>query len=157
MDSLFEVFGFNTLFLLPHFWNITDFPGFSSGKGINDWQHLSQFIKRHELSKSHFNNYSKWKIATNMLSSERTVDFQLINQFQQEKNRLKLMFQRIIPLIICFAKQNIAFTGISSNLYDPSGKNGNFQQIIHAIAKFDNVLKEHIENHKYDHYLSPKI
>lgn len=65
---------------------------------------------------------------------------------------MRLVFQRIIPLIICFAKQNIEFTDSSSNLYDPSGKNGNYQQMIHAVAKFDNVLKEHIEYHKSNHY-----
>lgn len=58
--------------------------------------------------------------------------------------------------MLFLARQNIAFTGTSSNIHDESGKNGNFQQLVHTVAEFDLVLKEHLERNQKFHYMSPQ-
>lgn len=78
-------------------------------------------------------------------------------EYQKEKIRLKEVFKRLIAFVLYFARQNIAFRGSSSNIHDADGKNGNFHQLIHTVASFDNVLKEHIEKSTNVHYMSPKI
>lgn len=130
---------------------------FSSINGFKDWTHLTRNIKIHEVSTIHIENYVKWKKLSKTFANEKCVDNQICLQIHAEKERLKLVFKRIISLILYFARQNIAFTGSSSNLHDISGKNGNFQQLVHTVASFDDVLKEHMEKCRTVHYLSPKI
>lgn len=129
----------------------------SSEKGFNDWAHLSQKVKRHELSAKHLDCFSKWKSAAQRIFADKTVENQLLTQIQREKERLKEVFKRIISFVLYFAQQNIAFTGSSYALNDPTGHNGNFYQLVHTVAKFDSVLKEHLEKSNRVHYLSPKI
>lgn len=130
--------------------------GIASTNGFNDWCHVSRAIKSHELSSSHLNNYIKWKTAEQHFLQNKAIDQQLCVQFQKEKKRLRNVLKRLIAFVLYQAKQNIAFTGSSSNIYDPDGHNGNFQQLIHTCATFDPVLKEHLENHDKVHYMSSK-
>lgn len=136
--------------------NIND-SGFSSTKGFNSWKNLSNRIKSHELSTMHINCYTSWKTVTHQNPTTRTIQTELMKQFNEEKERLRQVFKRIIALILFFARQNIAFTGSTSNINDETGKNGNFQQLIRTVATFDEVLKSHLEKSKRVHYLSPKI
>ncbi|XP_055308842.1 zinc finger MYM-type protein 1-like [Sitodiplosis mosellana] len=130
--------------------------GFASINGTKDWRHLSTRIKEHELSTLHIQNYTKWKSFLSRISENKTIDSELFKQIQQEKERLKDVFKKIIAFVLFFARQNIAFTGSTSKLHDSSGRNGNFQQLVKTVATFDPVLREHIEREK-NHYLSPKI
>jgi hypothetical protein len=57
------------------------------------------------------------------------------------------------------AKQNLAFRGHNSKLYDAS--NGNFLGLIEMLAEFDPVIQEHVHRITNDethvHYLGPRI
>lgn len=129
----------------------------SSLNGYEDWKNLARTMKIHETSQKHLKNYADWKIVSNQISNQKTVDKHLLSQMQAEKERLREVFKRFISLILYFARQNIAFTGSSSNINDPMGKNGNFIQLIHTLSEFDPILKEHLEKSTHVHYLSPKI
>lgn len=117
---------------------------------------MSLRLKEHELSAQHIENYTNWKNLLNRIYANNTIECGLFNQMQKEKLRLKEVFKRIISFVLFFARQNIAFTGSSSNINDPNGRNGNFQQLVKTVATFDHVLKDHIEREKI-HYLSQKI
>lgn len=112
---------------------------------MNDWKHFSDRIKSHEKSALHLQNYATWKAFCVLDQNEKSIQNQLNKQIQDEKNRLRDVFKRLVAFILYFARQNIALTGTSSNIYDPSGKNGNFQQLIHTVSEFDPVLKNHLE------------
>lgn len=131
--------------------------GVSSKNGISDWKHLSTRISEHEHTKQHMKNYAEWKLLENRISNKKTIDLEIRNQMKEEIEKLRQVFKRIVPLILFFARQNIALTGKSSNIRDSTGHNGNFQQLIHTIATFDTVLKEHLQKSGKIHYLSPKI
>lgn len=126
-----------------------------ANQGFYDWQHLADRIKSHEISELHTSNYRKWKELSKRIKNESTVDIKLMNQRQKEKERLRKVFDRLIAFIIFLARQNIAFTGSSNNAR--GNNDGNFQQLVHTVAKFDNVLKEHLEMKNRVHYLSPEI
>lgn len=94
----------------------------SSGKpvvlardGYSDWQNLSTRIKEHEFSQNHISNYKKWKEVTERILTELTIDSKLSEQYQNEKERLKKVFHRLISFILFFARQNIALSGSSGS------------------------------------------
>lgn len=124
-------------------------------QGFNDWQHLSDRIKEHELSSMHASKYKKWKEVTARILSESTIDFKLSEQYQNERARLRKVFDRLIAFVLLFARQNIAFAGSSHNARGQH--NGNFQQFVQTVAKFDEILKQHLEKSNHVHYLSPQI
>lgn len=150
LDAIFcfccRIFGSNTVDV-----------GINSSKGFRDWAHSTRSIKLHEHSSSHSENYIKWKTLLNDFVHEKTIENQLSNELVKETRRLRDVFRRLIAIILYLARQNIAFTGASSNLYDPEGKNGNFQQLVHTFAEFDPVLKNHLEKHERVHYTSARI
>lgn len=129
----------------------------ASASGYNDWQHLSRAIKTHESSETHLNNSATWKNAFQRISNENSINHQLMNECRAEIERMREVFKRLIVFALYLARQNIAFTGSSSNIDDSEGRNGNFQQLVHACSKFDPILKQHLEMHQKVHYLSPKI
>jgi hypothetical protein len=49
----------------------------------------------------------------------------------------------IILIVRFLAEHNIAFRGSNSRLYQ--GNNGNFLGLIEMLAKFDPVIKEHVD------------
>lgn len=80
-----------------------------------------------------------------------------MKQLQQEKERLREVFKRLIAFTLYLARQNIPFTGASSKIDDPTGKNGNFQQLIHTCAEFNPVLREHLEKRDQVTICRPKL
>lgn len=130
--------------------------GIASLKGFRDWSHLTRTVQLHVKSQAHVDNYVKWKTLLHDMDHQKTIDAQLFNQFEQEKERLRKVFKRFIAFILVLARQNLAFTGSSSDAYDPTKHSGNFQQLVHACATFDDVLKEHLERHERVHYMSPR-
>lgn len=108
----------------------------------------------HEQSASHVENYVKWETPAQNTIAQNTIESQLSKQFEEEKQRLRKVFKRLIAFTLYLARRNLASTW--SNVHDPEGRNRNFQQLIHTCAEFDPLLKEHLEKQDKVHYMSAK-
>jgi hypothetical protein len=115
---------------------------FSSSKislafdGFCNWTHLSTRIKMHEHFSVHIQGMHTW--------------------LKMEK---QCVFVRIVTVILYLAEHNLAFRGSSDVLN--SSHNGNFLSLIELLAKFDPVLRDHINiavenktSQRNKHYLS---
>ncbi|XP_025405010.1 uncharacterized protein LOC112679433 [Sipha flava] len=117
--------------------------------GFNDWKHISQRIKEHEISKHH-NSLVKAYIRE---KREKTVQHLLCGeQLQKRKievNERRCVLLQIIEVIKLIGKQGLPFRGDKSEaaykLDDSSLNHGNFLEIILLLSKSDNILKSHIE------------
>lgn len=97
---------------------------FGPGEGFSNWQHLSARLRTHEASLVHKNSYEQWIEMRCAILSDKTIDLQLNSQLLEKKNRLCLVFERLIHIILYLARQNLALRGSSSDLYESN--NGNF-------------------------------
>lgn len=133
---------------------------FNDDKGYTDWRHLSQNLDRHEKSKGHFENVKKWVEIKKSLEKGRTVDSVNQNLIQLEKKRWTSVIERIFCAIQYLAGQNLAFRGSNEKLFEKG--NGNFLKLMESIAKFDNVMAEHLskiqkKSSHMPHYLGHNI
>uniref|UniRef100_A0A7N0VBD2 DUF4371 domain-containing protein n=1 Tax=Kalanchoe fedtschenkoi TaxID=63787 RepID=A0A7N0VBD2_KALFE len=105
--------------------------GLLANDGTSDWKHLSQTLRVHELSEEHITNMNIWSELKN----------------------------RIISVVKCLAKNNLAFRGSNEKLYQDN--NGNFLGLIEMIVEFDVVMQDHIRRIQnseiHYHYLGHKI
>jgi hypothetical protein len=66
---------------------------------------------------------------------------------------------RILLIVQFLAEHNIALRGSNCKLYQDS--NGNLLGLVQMLAKFDPVMKEHVDritnDRTRDHYLGPSI
>ena len=114
----------------------------SDENGFSDWQHLSQCLERHEKAKLHIKHFKSWCDLKVSIKNENTVDRANENLIKLEKNRWKLVIERIIHVIKFLAGQNLAFRGHSHKLFETN--NGNFLKFVETIAQFDTIMFDHI-------------
>ncbi|KAL4131914.1 hypothetical protein QTP88_009146 [Uroleucon formosanum] len=93
------------------------------------------------------------------LDLHKTVDNNIQDNLNIEKERWRSILKRIIACIEFLAEHNDAFRGTSSKLYTPN--NGKFLGLIQMIAKFDIIMADHLRrvcnDEIHDHYLGPRI
>ncbi|KAI3508749.1 hypothetical protein L1887_23762 [Cichorium endivia] len=128
-------------------------------EGLNDWKHLSERLRQHENSSDHMINLRTWTETRIRLNKCETIDKELQEMIKKDTEHWKDVMVRIIAVVKCLAKNNLAFRGTNEKIYEES--NGNFLSVLECIADFDIVMKKHFpliqdkETHK--HYLSHKI
>ncbi|KAL4153486.1 hypothetical protein QTP88_001319 [Uroleucon formosanum] len=127
--------------------------------GFSNWKQISERLKEHELSIPH-NMAQEKRIQLRMgLDLHKTVDNNIQDNLNIEKERWRSILKRIIACIEFLAEHNDAFRGTNSKLYTPN--NGKFLGLIQMIAKFDIIIADHLRrvcnDEIHDHYLGPRI
>jgi hypothetical protein len=93
------------------------------------------------------------------LQNNQTIDNVAQRELEKEREHWRKVLYRILLIVQFLGEHNIAFRGSNSKLYQDS--NGNFLGLVQMLAKFDPVMKEHVDritNDKTrDHYLGPSI
>ncbi|KAF5797875.1 putative transcription factor and/or regulators TTF-type(Zn) family [Helianthus annuus] len=123
--------------------------------GSKDWRNMNDKLKKHESSKEHIMNMSKWFELESRLAKNNTIDKETQILINKDKEHWKDVLKRIIGVVKTFSMNNIPFRGDNEKLYEKN--NGNFLAIVQMIAEFDLVMKEHVRRIKnkeiYNHYL----
>ena len=134
-----------------------------SERGVSDWKKATGKggkIKKHEQSEVH-------KTACHQMAmliqseSNRTIKEILSaeHSIAEERRRKKvaanrLILKRLTEIILLLAKQNIPFRGHREG--DASCNRGNFLELVNHQAKYDEILRKHLEtapkNAVYTHH-----
>jgi hypothetical protein len=136
-----------------------DVRGQLANDGFSDWGHIGTRLKEHEVSREHVTNMAAWYDLRLRFQQNQTIDRVAQRELEKEREHWRKVLFMIILIVRFLAEHNIAFRGSNSRLYQ--GNNGNFLGLIEMLAKFDPVIKEHVDritNDKIcDHYLGPSI
>lgn len=102
--------------------------------GINDWQHLTEEIIKHEISKQHVEAIK----LRSLWSKNNTIDKKLEQQICAEAQFWRDVLRRHIQIILFLTTGNTALRGNESKVNNNSG--GNFLRTVKLLAQFDPVL-----------------
>jgi hypothetical protein len=130
-----------------------------ANEGTNDWKNLSARLKSHETTNEHITNMNDLIDLEMRLSKNKTIDKNVQEQINKEKDHWKKVLLRIIAVVKNLGKNNLAFRGQNEKIYQEN--NINFLSLIEMIAEFDPVMQEHIRRIKdgeiHNHYLGHNI
>lgn len=120
--------------------------------GINDWQHLTQKIIKHENCIQHV---EAMKLRIIWLNNE-TIDKHLEKHVSKEAEFWREVLKRLIKIILSLTAGNTALRGNEGK--DNTNSEGNFLRTVKLMAEFDPILSKflYIEESKIK-YLSWKI
>ena len=128
-------------------------------EGTKDWKNIGSKLKSHETSYEHVTNMDKWIELETRLRNKNTIDKEIQEQINKEKEHWENVLVRIITIIKYLSKNNLAFCGTNEKIYQKA--NGNFSSLIELLAEFDPVMQEHVKRIKNDdlhnHCLSKTI
>ncbi|XP_075091514.1 uncharacterized protein LOC142171720 [Nicotiana tabacum] len=130
-----------------------------ASEGSNDWRNISTKLKTHETTNEHIINMAAWIDLEIRLQKDKTIDKDVQEQINRDREHWKNVLSRIIAVIKTLGKNNLAFRGKNEKIYQEN--NGNFLSLIEMISEFDPVMQEHIRRIKHDeihsHYLGHRI
>lgn len=120
--------------------------------GIDDWQHLTQKIIKHELSKQHVKAIKLRSLWT----KNKTIDKELEKHVSAEAQFWRKVLERLIQMILYLTAGNTALRGNEGKVNDNS--EGNFLRTVKLLAQFDQVLSKLLDTEEFKvKYLSWKI
>jgi hypothetical protein len=80
-------------------------------EGSRDWKNIGSKLKSHEKSYEHVTNMNKWIELEAILRKENTIDKEIQEQINKEKEHWKKVLVRIIAIIKYLSKNNLVFRG----------------------------------------------
>lgn len=126
-----------------------------SDSGVNNWKNLGAYLKSHDTAPDHMASVLKWVELEKRLKKGLTVEDKLEKHREAERKKWRDILERVLAAIDYLAAHNLAFRGHRENL--SSNHSGNFLGLIKLLAKFDPVLKVHVdqiqEEKLHTHYL----
>ncbi|KAJ0170969.1 hypothetical protein K1T71_013741 [Dendrolimus kikuchii] len=124
-----------------------------SSEGVCDWKHLGDYLKSHESSRQHKDCMLKWINLENGLKTCSTIDSLAQSEIEQERQRWRDILERLLAIVNFLASHNLGFRG--------HREYGNFIDLVKLIARFDPVLRLHLQQVKdktiNDHYIGKNI
>jgi hypothetical protein len=133
--------------------------GLLANEGFSDWIHLSVGLQQHETSREHVTNMSAWYDVHMRLQNNQTIDHVDQREIEKEREHWRKVLYMILLIVQFLGEHNIALRGSNCKLYQDS--NGNLLGLVQMLAKFDPVMKEHVDritnDRTHDHYLGPSI
>ncbi|KAL3024989.1 hypothetical protein AAZX31_04G154600 [Glycine max] len=115
-------------------------------EGTRDWKNIGSKLKSHKTSYEHVTNMYKWIELEIRLRKKNTIDKEIQEQINKEKEHWEKVLVRIITIIKYLSKNNLAFCGTNDKIYQKD--NGNFFSLIDLLAEFDPIMQEHIKRIK---------
>ena len=103
-----------------------------------DWKHLGEKLKQHKSSIEHLTNLRSCIELQIRLKTNQTIDTELQELIKKYTLHWKNVIIRIIAVVKCLAKHNLAFRGTNEKIYEDG--NGNFLGLLEMIAEFDPVM-----------------
>ena len=85
-------------------------------EGTRDWKNISSKIRKHETTREHITNMNTWLDLEMRLSKNKTIDKNIQEQINKEKDHWKKVLLRIIAVVKNLGKNNLAFRGKMKDL-----------------------------------------
>ena len=128
-------------------------------EGTRDWKNIGSKLKIHETSYEQVTNMDILIELETRLRKKNTIDKEIKEQINKEKEHWKKVLVWIITIIKYLSKNNLAFCGTNEKIYQKG--NGNVLSLIELLVEFDPVMQEHVKRIKngdlHNHYLSKTI
>jgi hypothetical protein len=124
-----------------------------SQEGINNWKHVSDYLKSHETYSNNFKSSKKWLLAESGIRNTSGIDSQSQQQLLSEEKRWRAVLGRLVAIVLFLSRNNLAFRGTSDKLMTKN--NENFVGLVDLLGQFDSVMMDHfkiINNDIHNHY-----
>ncbi|KAM3921533.1 LOW QUALITY PROTEIN: zinc finger MYM-type protein 1-like, partial [Leptodactylus fuscus] len=109
------------------------------------WHQLYMKLPEHEHSAQHRKNYWSWRTLQKSIGGHG-VDYELQRNFLKEADKFMALLERLLDVTLHLASRNMAFRGSSQRIGEIH--NGNFLGTLEILARYDNLLREHLEKVK---------
>ncbi|XP_029435922.1 zinc finger MYM-type protein 1-like [Rhinatrema bivittatum] len=117
--------------------------GFDPSK--HKWHRLYIKLPEHEHSSQHRRNYWRWRTLQNSIGGHG-VDYEIQINLSKEADKFIALLERLLDVTLHLASRNMAFRGSSQRIGEIH--NGNFLGTLEILARYDNLLREHLEKVK---------
>ncbi|KAG8582256.1 hypothetical protein GDO81_007971 [Engystomops pustulosus] len=117
--------------------------GFDPSKYM--WHRLYMKLPEHEQSAQHRKHYWSWRTLQKSIGGHG-VDFVIQRNLSKEADKFVALLERLLDVTLHLASRNMAFRGSSQRIGEIH--NGNFLGTLEILARYDVVLREHLEKVK---------